>query len=138
MLSVETVNPPQETQIECPSGESIQGRNGAPASGPDASCATGPSDCNACGRRHGGADASPPSQLMTGWRFVWTSVGVFLVPLALAVAGACWFRNDPARQVAAGLGGLCLGMALAGAAARLLQEKGSGLTPFHKDDTTRK
>jgi hypothetical protein len=60
---------------------------------------------------------------MVGWRFALTSLGVFVVPLALAVAGACWFGDDPAHQLAAGVGGLCLGMTLAGVTAKLVHRK---------------
>jgi hypothetical protein len=56
---------------------------------------------------------------MTGWRFALASLGVFVVPLALAVAGACWFRDDPTRQLVFGGGGLLLGMALSGVTAKL-------------------
>lgn len=60
---------------------------------------------------------------MAGWRFALTSLGVFVVPLALAVAGACWFSDTPARQLAAGVGGLFLGMTLAGMTARLMHRR---------------
>jgi hypothetical protein len=56
---------------------------------------------------------------MTGWRLALASLGAFGMPLGLSVTGACWFRGDPVSQLAAGLGGLCLGMILAGAAAML-------------------
>jgi hypothetical protein len=60
---------------------------------------------------------------MAGWPFVLASVGAFVVPLAMAVAGACWFRHDPAAQLAAGVGGLCLGMMLAGVTATLRRRR---------------
>ena len=120
-VNVEPVNLPPTTQIEMPSGESAAGCDAASAAGPYASCATGRSDCNACAVQHGGTVESPASRPMTGWRFVLTSLAVFVVPLALAVAGACWFRSDPAHQLAAGAGGLCLGMTLAGVSAKLIE-----------------
>ena len=60
---------------------------------------------------------------MAGWPFVLTSLGVFVVPPALAVAGACWFRNDPASQLAAGAGGLGLGMMLAAVTSTLVHRR---------------
>jgi hypothetical protein len=122
-VNVEPVNLPQTTQIEMQAGESAAGGDAASATGPHVACATGRSDCKACAVQHGGTDESPASRIMTGWRFVLTSLSVFVVPLALAVAGACWFRDDPTHQLAAGVGGLCLGMALAGVTAKLMQRK---------------
>jgi len=117
---IETMNITQ-VPVEEASGNSTTDCDGVAAAAPHASCAGGRQDCHACGGQpgdHGAASVRPP---ITGWRFAWTSVGVFVVPLALAVAGACWFRNEPASQLAAGAGGLLLGMTLAGVTAKLGQ-----------------
>jgi hypothetical protein len=58
--------------------------------------------------------------MLAGRRFAAAALSVFGTPLALALAGAVWFRGNPDFQLAAGLAGLCLGTVLVLAAGRLL------------------
>jgi hypothetical protein len=48
---------------------------------------------------------------------------VFATPLALALAGAAWFRENRDCQLAAGLIGLCLGMTMMAVMGRLVNRK---------------
>jgi len=47
---------------------------------------------------------------LTGWAFVWSSVGVFVVPLVFGVIGAVMASGTDTRRFLFGSAGLLLGM----------------------------
>ena len=53
-----------------------------------------------------------------GWRLVLASMGLFVGPCVLAIAGAAWCRGSGAAQLGGALGGLFVGMAVAVVGAR--------------------
>lgn len=57
---------------------------------------------------------------------MWGALGLFVLPVLLAVAGALLARGDAAAQLAGGLAGLALGMAVAWLGHRLLTRKKEG------------
>lgn len=57
---------------------------------------------------------------LAGGRMVLASSVVFLLPLAAAIAGAAWVRNDPPRQLVAALAGFAAGVAAAVILVRLI------------------
>ncbi|NCC52313.1 MAG: hypothetical protein EOM20_14000 [Spartobacteria bacterium] len=61
-----------------------------------------------------------------GWRLVLPAVGVFLVPLALALTGAVLFRGSPGRQTVGAFGGLMVGLLIAGITGFLMRKGGQG------------
>jgi len=55
---------------------------------------------------------------MSSGRFAASSAAVFLLPLALAIAGATWARGAPIRELIGGGSGFVLGVLLAAVAVR--------------------
>lgn len=55
---------------------------------------------------------------LAGRRLVLASVGLFVGPSVLAIAGAAWYRGSGAAQLGGALGGLVVGMAVAVVGAR--------------------
>ncbi len=57
---------------------------------------------------------------LAGWRLVSTSIGMFLVPIALAIIGAICGGGNPGSQLLGALVGLTIGIVAAVGIARLL------------------
>ena len=72
---------------------------------PVAAC---PADCPGCPDPE--PDPVPDPELLDGWSLVGTSLLVFLVPLAFAVAGACLLRSTPLTQLLGSVLGLVMGI----------------------------
>ncbi len=80
----------------------------------------GPPDGRSCGNCHG---CSPSEDLLPAVSPVAVTlgaIGLFLIPICLAVAGAWWGRAEAVTQLAGGLLGLSCGMGLAWAGGRFL------------------
>jgi len=75
--------------------------------------------CESCAVGEGDAGSAGDPK-MTGWRFMLSSVIVFLLPLGLALAGAILLRENKARQLGGAVGGLALGVLLAKGLSTLL------------------
>lgn len=95
------------------------------------SAAPGCSDCSTCAAANAEALGRPESdgperrQLpLAGSRFVVASIGYFLGPLVLAVAGASFAGQSGGRQLFGAVAGLATGMMVSGLAARLLVPSG--------------
>lgn len=74
------------------------------------------SSCNACSASdHAPGDGAAPP--LTGWRFTFTSAGVFLLPVLLAIVGAIYggAEDNLSGQAIGGGLGLLLGMLLTSA-----------------------
>ena len=80
-----------------------------PDKNPSAQCG---GQCERCSVVEKGAEmaADPNAQ---GWRLVFSSAVVFLIPLGFTVAGAAVFRNDKTQQLLGALGGFAVGVILA-------------------------
>ncbi|MBP7830011.1 MAG: hypothetical protein KA248_08855 [Kiritimatiellae bacterium] len=76
--------------------------------------------CDQCAAAPFAGAADEPDAL-SGGRMVLASSFVFLLPLATAIAGAAWIRNDPARQLTAALAGFAGGVVAAALLTRLLR-----------------
>jgi len=71
---------------------------------PDRPCGSG---CTRCGLH-----AAPPDvPVLRGWRLTVSALGVFLLPLVLAVAGAVVVGGEGGRQFLGALAGLAVGLA---------------------------
>lgn len=68
--------------------------------------------CHECPATNGARPAGGDTGL-DGWRLVLASAAVFLLPLALGIAGAVLSRGRPALQPLWAAGGLMLGVLLA-------------------------
>jgi hypothetical protein len=84
------------------------------------SCCSGCSGCAAAESAAGPGREVP----LVGGRFVAASVGFFLGPLVLAVAGAFCSGRDGGRQLLGAIAGLAAGMAVSVVVARLLVPSG--------------
>lgn len=66
----------------------------------------------------GDCPASQDESPLSGWRLVLASMGPFLGPPVLAIAGAAWFGGSQGAQLLGALAGLGIGIAAAIVAAR--------------------
>ena len=56
-------------------------------------------------------DAEVSGRLLSGWRLGLASIGLFLVPMALAIAGAALLGGSGSAQFIGAIAGLILGVA---------------------------
>ena len=79
---------------------------------------SGCGECRRCDSSESPAPQAGPAEVLTGWRFAWLAVLVFLLPLGLAVAAAVVAPDDYALLAAGG--GLLAGVLIAWAAAKTI------------------
>lgn len=79
----------------------------------------GPSRCSACGRDDCPANDYQHDSSLAGWRLGLASIGLFLGPVVLAIAGAMCFDKSYGAQCLGALAGLGVGMSGPMLAARL-------------------
>ena len=87
-----------------------------------------PDDCRSCSP---GVADERTAEVLTGWRLGASAVGVFLLPLAAATAGAA--VSSPERQLVGCLIGLAGGAAAAAVTARLLQRSARSVNDNSND-----
>ncbi len=71
-------------------------------------------DCSTCSRcpiQECPLDAEVSGRLLSGWRLGIAAIGLFLAPIALAIAGAALFDQSGGAQFLGAIGGLILGVA---------------------------
>lgn len=81
------------------------------------------SECPGCAATQSAADPAAEESL-AGGRFVAASIGYFLGPLALAIAGSFCSGEEGGRQLLGALAGLVAGMVVAVVLAKLLVPSG--------------
>lgn len=91
-------------------------RTRPPEAGDHCKDAAGCGGCTACG-------SAAPAVPYSGVAVVFGALGLFVLPVLLAVGGAWLAAGNAPGQLAGGLGGLLAGMALAGFGHRLLNRK---------------
>ncbi|MBN1851386.1 MAG: hypothetical protein JW829_01630 [Pirellulales bacterium] len=69
-----------------------------------------PPDCLACPRRECSGHIPVENNSLQGCRFVSASLGLFLTPIVLAIAGSLLGGNEPGTQFVGGIVGFLLGM----------------------------
>ena len=92
---------------------------------PPESTPTSCSACSDCPAQNSPVEDESDGQLLVGWRFGLASMGLFLAPVALAVAGATCFGESQGVRLLGAIAGLAIGMAGSVAIARLLRRNGA-------------
>ena len=82
---------------------------------------SGCGECSRCDQPEPTAPSEGQTEVLTGWRFVWTAVVVFLLPLGLAIAASAVAPGG--YELLAALGGLLAGVLIAWSAARIFKQK---------------
>ena len=93
-------------------------------------------DAGACKAGCGGCVIEPvsiPGEL-GGWRFAAAAAGIFLLPLALAVAGAALGGRGGAGQLLGAIVGLAAGVAGAAIVGKILRTRHNDNTPSAEED----
>lgn len=75
---------------------------------------TASKDCSTCSRcpiQDCPLEAEVSGRLLSGWRLGIASIGLFLAPIALAIAGASLFERSGGAQLLGAIAGLILGVA---------------------------
>jgi hypothetical protein len=82
--------------------------------------AAGRSRCSGCPVTDCPAEDEPEGPLLAGWQLGLVSLGLFLGPVVLAIAGAFCGGDSPAAQLAGAIAGLGLGAACSVGIAKIL------------------
>ncbi len=77
---------------------------------PPAECS---GQCDRCGLQSVAGDVNHGQHDMAGWRLVWRSGAVFLLPMLAAATGAAVAHGSPARQLAGAIAGFAAGVLVA-------------------------
>ena len=78
-----------------------------PGDGGEAGCG----DCSVCGPSDCPVADPSAGELLVGWRLAAASLGFFVLPVLLAIAGGLWAGESRPGQLAGALAGLSLGAA---------------------------
>lgn len=68
------------------------------------------SGCSGCSFRDCPAEEVPDGWLLSGWRLALASMGLFLAPGILAIAGAVYYSKSQGAQFLGAIAGLAVGM----------------------------
>lgn len=79
-----------------------------------------PDECSLCPAAEGDNGSAPEAPTLQGWRLVLSAMGVFGLPIVLAVAGAVLAWGGPAGQWLGAVTGFVVGTAIAAVGARRL------------------
>ncbi len=88
----------------------------------------GEASCGSCGKCPIGSCPEDPADqgaIPKGWRLVGSAIGVFLLPVILAVCGAAVAGNSESMRFIGAATGLTLGLAGAIVVGKLLQDNGN-------------